>query len=146
MALSSIFVGHLLLDWFDRVSFFSLCPMYPSVRFTAQSKEGERESVRERQREQTNGSKRSRTDSVHEAARRERGTAGAHGHWHCPPATVRHRGTLACAAPMHRTPGAATCIVGRRPRPGPDRSSEPRRSHEREEEKRTTYRLTAPPS
>ena len=53
MVLPSIFIGHLIGDWFDRVSFFSPCPMYPSVRFTAQSKEGERESVIERQREQT---------------------------------------------------------------------------------------------
>ena len=33
MALPSIFIGHLLVDWFDRVSFFYLYPMYPSVRY-----------------------------------------------------------------------------------------------------------------
>ena len=33
MALPSIFIGHLLVDWFDHVSFFSLYPMYPSVRY-----------------------------------------------------------------------------------------------------------------
>ena len=31
MALPSIFIDHLLVDWFDRVSFFSLYPIYPSV-------------------------------------------------------------------------------------------------------------------
>ena len=33
MVLPSIFIGYLLVDWFDRISFFSLCPMYPSVRY-----------------------------------------------------------------------------------------------------------------
>ena len=33
MALPFIFIGHLLIDWSDRVSFFSICPMYPSVTY-----------------------------------------------------------------------------------------------------------------